>query len=154
MKSIGLICLLLIPCSLPAQARGCDSLDTLQWLVGDWQSTGQEGIVLESWEKTSALTYEGVGITLSHAGEELSREGLRLLVMKDQIFYLAKVDHNALPIPFVLTHCLDDRLVFQNPQHDFPKMITYEREGDNQLTVTLSDGNERSSTMIFEKQPD
>ena len=153
MKILGLIVSLvsLMGCSL-VQAQRCGNLEQLQWLVGNWESANKDQITLESWEKTSELTYEGAGITLSNSGEELGREGLRLLVMKDQIFYLAKVDHNALPIPFVLTHCRGNRFVFQNPQHDFPKVITYDRQDDKKFKVTVSDGADRSSALEFKKQ--
>lgn len=153
MKTVAkLICCLCLLAILPVQAQTCDNLDQLQWLVGDWKSDRKNGVVLESWEQTSPLTFEGVGITLSKAGDEIDREWLRLLSMKNQIFYLAKVDHNSLPVPFQLTLCQPNRLIFQNPQHDFPKVITYYQKDESRLTVTISDGEARSTVFEFIKQ--
>ena len=111
-------------------ANACSNLNQLQWLVGEWKSSGINQVVMESLEQTSSMTFEGSGFTLSSTGEELGREWLRLLTMKEQIYYLAKVDHNELPIPFLLTHCLEGYFLFQNPQHDFPKQISYQRKND------------------------
>lgn len=135
-----------------ALAQPCGDLSSLQWLVGDWSTSGKDRIILESWEQTSALTFEGNGLTLSNSGEEISREWLRLLAMKNQIFYLAKVDQNALPTPFQLTRCSDTRFIFQNPEHDFPKVIIYDKKGDDALAVTISDGESRSMVFEFTKQ--
>ena len=154
--SIKKILVLMAWVFLSSGAQACSNLDQLQWLVGEWKgewkNANNVGVILESWQQTSALTFEGVGIRLASNGEEVDREWLRILGMKDQIFYLAKVDHNQLPVPFILTHCRDDYLRFQNPEHDFPKQIIYQKTDANTLVVTISDGGSQSSAITFSKQ--
>ena len=89
-------------------------------------------------------SWEGYGETASN-GESaadrsvLEREALRLVNMGDEIFYLAKVAHNALPVAFKLVDCGDDWAVFENPDHDFPRRLEYRIAG-NGMDVHVSDG--------------
>ena len=68
-------------------APGCESLDTLFWLIGEWASA--DGSSGETWSKASASTFEG-------AGQVGTEESLRLVEMSGEVFYLAKVGHNAI----------------------------------------------------------
>ena len=78
----------------------------------------------------------------------VSQESLRLVEMSGEVFYVAKVGHNDLPIAFKLTSGSDDRAVFENPQHDFPKRLEY-RLTEGRLVVTVSDGGTRGFTLDF-----
>ena len=82
-----------------------------------------------------------------------SAEDLRLVAMGGSVFYLAKVTHNELPIPFRLIECGDDRLVFANPAHDFPRRLEYGRQPDGRLHVRVSDGADKGFTLDFGRQP-
>lgn len=147
-----LVYLTVLLCSATAAGQNCNDLKQMAWLIGDWTSESDTQVITESWQQTSALTFEGVGITITRSNNNISREWLRLLSMKDQIFYLAKVDHNALPVPFQLTGCADDTLTFRNPQHDFPKKIVYQRLNNEEMKVTVSDGESKSFVIDFVKE--
>jgi hypothetical protein len=38
---------------------------------------------------------------------------------------------------------------FENPAHDFPRMIRYTRRPDGALEARVSDGGERGQTFVF-----
>jgi hypothetical protein len=135
-----------------ATAQSCNDLSQMDWLLGNWTSENSTQVITEAWEQTSNLTFEGTGITITKASNKVDQEWLRLLVMKDQVFYLAKVDHNSLPTPFQLTSCADKTLTFRNPQHDFPKKIVYQQLSEERLKVTVSDGESRSFVIDFKKE--
>ena len=42
-----------------------------------------------------------------------------------------------MPVAFALVSITDDRVVFENPDHDFPQKITYERNADGSVTATV-----------------
>ena len=135
-----------------AQAQTCQSLDELNWLVGEWKAETETALITETWEQTSTLNFEGRGLQVSKSDASISRELLRLLSMNNQIFYLAKVDENSLPIPFQLVRCVDNHLIFLNPQHDFPKRIEYQLLEEDSLKVTVGDGGSRYFELDFIKQ--
>ena len=127
-----------------AAAEPCRTLASLTWLLGRWQAVGDTTTVFERWAAVSTDSWEGYGETASN-GESaadrsvLEREALRLVNMGDEIFYLAKVAHNALPVAFKLVDCGDDWAVYENPDHDFPRRLEYRIAG-NGMDVHVSDG--------------
>jgi len=141
-----------------ASADPCRSLTTLTWLLGRWEAVGEKTTVYERWAAVSTETWEGYGETRETAERPedrtvLERESLRLVGMGDEIFYLAKVAHNALPVAFKLVDCGEERAVFENPDHDFPRRIEYRLVG-NGLDVHVSDGaaEGRGFTLHFTRR--
>ena len=126
----------------------------MKWLLGDWLAAGDKAIWRETWTEISPDTWEGRGIEVAKAASgKQSVEDLRLVAMGGSVFYLAKVTHNELPIPFRLVECGDDRLVFSNPAHDFPRRLEYGRQPDGRLRVRASDGADKGFTLDFGRQP-
>lgn len=133
-----------------ADAAGCDSLERMRWLLGDWTADGSKKSFHESWVEVGPRTFEGTGIERSRVdGAIQGGEVLRLVEMAGSVYYLSKVTHNELPIAFRLNSCSDGRFVFDNPAHDFPKRLEYRQEPDGGLTVSVSDGAEQGFTLNF-----
>lgn len=127
--------------STNVNANTCSSLTQLNWLIGEWQTEKSASFVNEIWQKVSDDTFEGQGKTNS------SSESLRLVKMADEVFYLAKVSHNPLPVAFKLSHCKNKQFVFENMQHDFPNKIEYRQINSNVLQVIVSGKAEKSFTI-------
>lgn len=150
---IPLLAMLLWTMPWPALAAGCASLAELRWLLGDWAADGDKTGFHESWTELGPQTFEGSGIERAKTdGAVKGSESLRLLEMAGQVFYVSKVAHNDLPVAFRLTRCEQDRFVFENPAHDFPRMLEYRREGSDRLVVRVSDGGEKGFTLDFRRQ--
>ncbi len=138
----------------PAAAGECRSLDSLQWLLGDWLADGEKSSFHESWSARGPETWEGKGTQTSKAvPANASSEDLRLVELNDGVFYIAKVSHNPLPVAFRLSECEDGHFVFVNPAHDFPKRLDYERQGDDKLRVRVSDGAGEGFSLDFVRVP-
>jgi hypothetical protein len=94
------------------------------------------------------MTLEGVGAT--YASEKLnSSESLRIVEMSKAVFYIAKVDHNSLPVAFKLVKCSDTHVIFENLDHDFPKRIEYKAITLDKMTVRVSDAKDKGFTINF-----
>jgi hypothetical protein len=141
-----------------AGARDCRSLGDVEWLLGEWRTSATRIVVRESWRRVSDATFEGESITTSVAdGEVVNYETLRLVVMSDDVFYLAKVAENDLPVPFRLTRCSNGVAVFENPAHDAPQRLIYrlskatapDRAAD--LEVTVEGGGMKAFTLRFRR---
>ncbi len=136
--------------AVPAAAGECRSLHSLEWLLGDWVADGDKNSFHESWSARSPQTWEGKGSQTSKAvPANSSSEDLRLVEMKDGVFYIAKVSHNPLPVAFRLSECEGGHFAFVNPAHDFPKRLDYVRQGDDGLRVRVSDGTGEGFTLNF-----
>ena len=146
MKYILLSLLFIIPfCS---NAKSCHSLTTINWLLGSWVATDKEQTITESWHQVSATTIEGNGETFV-MGKLKSSESLRIVEMSGALFYIAKVNHNPLPIAFKLTNCSVENAIFENTEHDFPKRIEYKSINKDKMMVIVSVGKSKSFSIDF-----
>jgi len=144
---------LLFASAAPAGATECQSLAAARWMLGDWATGNETSVFHESWIELGPRTFEGTGSERSLAdGKSLGSEALRLVEMAGGVYYLAKVGHNPLPVAFALTECAADRLVFENPAHDFPRRLEYRQSAEGGMIVTVSDGANPGFTLNFERE--
>ncbi|KZN50809.1 DUF6265 family protein [Pseudoalteromonas luteoviolacea] len=133
-----------------AKNNTCGSLESLSWLVGSWSSNNSKLEIKESWKKVSNKTFEGSGYTYSiKKSKKVSAETLRLIEMSGDVFYVAKVASNSLPIAFKLTSCTTETAIFENPKHDFPKKLTYQLKNENNITVAVTGEEGRGFSINF-----
>jgi hypothetical protein len=79
-------------------------------------------------------------------------EFLRIVERDGGLVYVAQPNGRP-PTDFVLTEVTADSATFENPSHDFPKMIRYAKRGDGTLEARISDGGQRSQTFVFHRTP-
>lgn len=149
LKIISLVSLCLV--FQPAmQAKACSTVESLTWLVGNWNSENSELKINESWKRISTKTFEGYGHTYSIKKNKIvSSETLRLVEMSGEVFYVAKVASNNLPVAFKLTSCTAKTATFENSLHDFPKKISYQLNKDKNITVFVSGENGKGFSIEF-----
>lgn len=117
------------------------------WLLGTWVSENEKSITTETWTWISKQTLEGSSITKGKSSNSvLQSESLRLVKMEGEIFYIAKVAHNELPIAFKMTSLTDSSATFENTKHDFPTKIDYRLITPDKLSVKVS--NEKKHFTI------
>jgi len=146
-----LTALLIIFMSFMSTAQTCNTLQEVQWILGNWQNNDKNTITKEHWQQVSNNTFEGGGETFVEAKIKNS-ESLRLVLMSGELFYIAKVSHNMVPVAFALTDCRVGYTVFENHQHDFPKRIEYTLVEKNTMKVTVSDGADKGFSIVFVKE--
>ena len=133
-----------IPSYIPVPPDSCRSLANISWMLGEWISYGESDYTIEVWLKVSEITFEGYARTISADDSvEKNVEMLRMVEMSGQVFFIAKVRHNALPVSFALTYCSDTTAVFENPGHDFPTQIIYRLTDSDHISVTVGSDTER-----------
>jgi hypothetical protein len=108
--------------SVSAQAPSNAAPD---WIGGYWLSCDGGRETAESW--IGAGTGTLLGTNLSGGGFEF----LRIAANEDGgLSYYSMPNGRSPPTAFAMTRNADQRVVFENPQHDFPQRIIYERDGD------------------------
>jgi hypothetical protein len=119
------------PCPPAAAAARSDDrvLGDLAWLAGHWSGTSEGADVEEHWTVPTGGTMLGNARTVQN-GKTVFFEYLRIEEKDGAILYLASPMGRDPPTPFTLVERTQDRLVFENPEHDFPQRIVYTREGD------------------------
>lgn len=133
---ILILCILTV--ALSAQDK--PKLEQLNWLAGNWTGTMGRATLEENWLAPAGGAMLGVGRTI--AGPRMvAFEFLRIVEKDGDIFYIAQPNGRP-PTEFKLTAASESKAVFENPQHDHPKIITYEKDAQNNLTATI-EGDER-----------
>lgn len=125
---------------------------TIDWLLGEWNRTNVKPgrSAIETWTKTSDTEFSGLGITMKEK-DTVFVEKLKIISKDGTLFYVADVPGNKQPTYFRITKISLTELVCENPEHDFPKMIAYKKEG-SKVTATIS-GNGKSFAYLFERKP-
>lgn len=129
-KHFFYILFLYIIISFNTMAQDKTDMQKLLWIVDSWVSTDGESRSYEEWKKIDSSLYEGSSRTVKNDVVTFS-EQLKIVNTADGIFYIADVKHNPEPVKFKLTEVNDSLAVFENPEHDFPKKITYSNENGN-----------------------
>jgi hypothetical protein len=120
----GLVAVVVAASIVPA-ARGA-SLADLAWMSGSWSSTQEGKVSEEHW--TAPAGGMMLGVHRDVDGATAAFEFLRIEQSGDAITYLAS-PRGKPATPFALVESSKERVVFANPEHDFPKKILYWREG-------------------------
>ena len=127
------------------------SVRILDWMAGRWVMATPDGTVEEAWLPPDGGTMYGVGRTVS-AGRTRFFEYLAIEPRENEkgptLAYVARPRGEA-PVEFLLTEWLPGRIVFANPQHDFPKRIIYEQRDDG-LHARVDDGTDGGEGEDFD----
>lgn len=147
-KLLFMISLLLVANTSNAQESNKQKFKKLEWLTGTWNRTnagaGKSGY--ETWAKVSDVKLSGKGVSLE--GKKIVFvENLAFIAVGADIFYTVVVTGEKKPVYFKLTALSGDGFTCENPKHDFPKKITYQRSG-NTVKAVIS-GNGQSMDYIF-----
>src|SRR4026207_172406 len=124
------------------------TLADVSWIAGDWQTApGGRAQIEEHWTSVAGGSMMGMGRTV--AGDKtVEFEYLRIEQRADGVYYVAHPKARCPGTDFKLTRASATEVVFENPQHDFPKRIIYRKTGDDSLTASI-DGGEGTKAMAF-----
>jgi hypothetical protein len=138
---------LLIVCTLVLQVAAAPSapagIARAAWLKGCWESVNGTRVVEEQWTAPRGTSMLGMGRTV--VGDRLVE--YELIVLREQGGELAYEAHPSgqPPAVFVSRAVSERRLVFENPEHDFPQRVGYERGAPDELLAWI-EGLERGQS--------
>jgi hypothetical protein len=143
------------PATAPAE-RSADTGATaratiadLGWLAGNWTG-GEAGPTYEErWTTPAGGAMLAVSRTLK-SGRMTAFEFLRIVERDGSLVYVAQPGGRP-PTDFAMTAIDGHRVRFENPAHDFPKVIEYSLKGGT-LTATVGDGATQE-TYVFTRMP-
>jgi hypothetical protein len=112
--------------------------DFPDFLQGTWKMENKE--IYEQWDKFNDNSLKGISYKLQDGKMTIS-EYLNISRNEDKIIYTATVlnQNNGKGIDFELTQS-DSAYTFENPSHDFPKKIVYQKLSETEILVQVSAG--------------
>jgi len=124
--------LLAVGITTAAVPPGPEAIASLAWLAGSWSGDSGGLAMEEHWTAPSGGVLLGMHRDVKN-GRMVSFEFLRIDVAGETITYWAS-PKSAPPTPFRLKELGPGRrVVFENPEHDFPQRILYWRTDDDAL---------------------
>jgi uncharacterized protein DUF6265 len=152
-RTLGMVLVLVVTTvRAPGQAaRATATIKDVAWLEGTWVSTSSQRTVEERWTPPAGGAMLAVSRTL--AGDRLAEfEFLRIVERDGGLVYVAQPNGRP-PTDFFATEVGSTSVRFENPQHDFPKMIRYEKRPDGTLQAAISgSAGQRELSWIFSRR--
>lgn len=127
-----------------------------EWIGATWIGTTgtapAQATVEERWTPGASGAMLGIGRTLR--GTTLAAfEFVCIVERNGTLVYQAMPNVRTPATNFTLSSATADSLTFENPSHDFPKLIRYSRLPDGSLQTTISGGpGTRETTITLKKQ--
>lgn len=134
------ICIVTVSCNKSAKSENkFATFEKTGWLVGTWENTSDDGTLSESWEKINDSLYQGHGYFIK-GKDTLHHETIELRQKGDEVSYNVSVkgQNENKPVAFKMTLANEKQLVFENPSHDYPKKIVYNKITNDSLVAEIS----------------
>lgn len=132
-----------------------NKIKTAEWLIGNWETKTPDGTLTESWQKVDDSTFSATSYFIK-GKDTLHNERIILSQKGENLTYSATVNgqNNDKAIDFPSTSETETKLVFENPQHDFPQKITYTKTANNTVTAQVTgklQGKITTDTFVMTK---
>lgn len=136
----------------PATAgSGAKSVAQLAWLSGDWVSERDGRWAEEQWSTPRGGLMLGTG--RSGKGERATGfEFMRIALDRGGKVVFWGSPGGSAPVPFHLVEAGARSVAFANPNHDFPKRISYRRNGDTLTAVVSGDTSANTQAWTYRRR--
>jgi hypothetical protein len=137
----------------PAFAQAPPTLDRLAFMTGDWVQQDGDGATRETWLSPRSGVMAGVGQTY-RSGRPADIEFMKIGERDGGLVFTAVLAGQP-PTDFKLIPDGKGRIVFENPEHDFPQRVIYwpcETDLCARIEGTV-DGKPQGMAWRYRRQP-
>lgn len=132
-----------------------EATESAAWLVGRWENNSTEGNLSEFWTKANDSTLLGESYFVI-GKDTVFGEKVELKQRGNDFIYEARVakQNDEKPVPFKLTKSSGNEMVFENPEHDYPNKIVYQKVSNDSLVAEIfgnKDGKAKSETFKMKR---
>jgi hypothetical protein len=135
--------------------RQTNEIKKAEWLIGTWENKTQRGSIYETWVRVSDDEFSGMSYIIKEK-DTVVFENIRLVQKQDGLYYIPTVknQNDGLPVRFTSKTISETQLVFENPEHDFPQIISYTKITSDSLVAEISgakNGQEQKQTFPMKR---
>jgi Domain of unknown function (DUF6265) len=148
----------LISCKkeMKPETKSYTQLQKANWLLGEWENQTPEAHFTENWIKKNDSTFTAQSFVIAEK-DTVFYENVILEQKNDSLFYIVSVkDQNReKPVSFYLTKSSEKQLVFENPKHDFPNKIIYNKVTNDSVFAEIygtQNGKDRKELFPMKKK--
>jgi len=127
-----------------------------QMLIGDWRADKGIQEVFERWSENADGGLSGQGVAVLNGAETLFVEQFTITPTDSGVFYTAESDMADVIVPFRLTVFTENSLMFENPEHEWPRRIIYKLLTEDSLHAHIEgvSGDRHLEADIFFERTD
>ncbi len=132
-----------------------NDITKVEWLIGTWENKTPKGSIYETWNKKADNEFSGKSYVVKEK-DTIVFENIRLVQEQDGLFYIpiVKNQNDGLPVRFTNKTISENQLVFENPKHNFPQIISYTKITADSLVAEISgtkNGQERKQVFPMKR---
>lgn len=121
------------------------------WISGDWTGTMGTSTVEERWSPGSGGAMIATSRTLR--SDVMTAFEFLCIFERNSTLVYAAMPNGGVQTEFTLTKIDAESATFENPAHDFPKMIRYMKRPDGGMDATISGGpTSKPTTFSFKRK--
>ena len=145
-----------VPVAITLAFASCNAyadISDLRWMTGCWAATGQESGSIEQWSSPAGGTMFGFSRVVSN-GKTVAFEYLRIVTEERGVIALIASPSGQETARFELKEMSENKVVFENPDHDFPQTIIYQLDVDENLVGRIEgsiDGAPRAADFPMKR---
>ena len=128
-----------------------DAVGRLRWLSGDWVSEANGRWTEEQWSEPRGGLMLGLGRS-GKAGRAMGFEFMRIAIGGDGTLVFWGSPGGSGAVPFKLVEESAMTVTFANPRHDFPKRISYRRDGDTLVATVSGDDPAKGQRWTYRRR--
>ena len=134
-----------------AETKPVTSADAskLAWIAGTWELTDGKKTTVEQWQPHAGTTFIGTSHTYDSKRTHFF-EFLRIATHGGKIAYIAQPGGDP-PVLFRAVKVTEEEAVFENPEHDHPRIRYAKTEKGITATISLMDGS-KATEFAFTKR--
>lgn len=133
--ALAALAVVALPAASPAQDGAGGPLGRLAWLAGCWERRAGATVSREIWSPPLGDLMVGASVS-ARDGRARAWEHLRIQSRDGNPVYIA-LPSGQRQAEFPATAVSDSAVAFENPEHDFPRKITYRRRGSDSLVARV-----------------
>jgi hypothetical protein len=125
-------------------------MSSFRWLEGSWYSDRKNGVMEERWATVNDSSMHAVSTIHRPDGRVEPFETADLLYRRGIYAYIvaAPAENGGDTVRFPLTSYTDRGFVAENPQHDFPRRISYHWRQTDTLLAVIDAGPEKPEEKV------
>lgn len=138
------------------ETKTYEQLEKVNWMVGEWGNTTLEGNLTETWSQLNDSTLTGKTVFVS-GKDTMFTEIIEIMQVNDSLLYNTKVSNQnqGKTVSFKASKITENNVTFENPKHDFPQRISYNKITSDSLVAEISgmkDGKESKESYPMKKK--
>lgn len=138
------------------EPKSYEKIKQVDWLLGEWKNTTTASDFTEKWSQKTDSSFTGKSYVLV-GKDTVFNENVLLEQRNDSLFYnvVVKNELESESISFYMTKSDEKQLIFENPKHDFPTKIVYNKIGNDSIFAQIfgkQDGKEVSEAFPMKRK--